>query len=304
MLAVLAAAVSPALANAQDYPAEMVAKDRAVILEATGPWKLDMDETGCRLSRSFGPEDAPSVLLLEQFAPRRVFQTTLAGPDIPELSGTSLYAGARSDEKTRRVYGMHGQTEYGPSLTVVNSTLVSLEEWKEADGEPITPEIALEDAAMVERFVVRQATRIVSFETGDMTEPVRALNTCAFDFLSYWGLDPDAHRGFHPPALSNEVTFLKRLMHEYAEKHATSGHKAVAHIVAMIDREGAVTDCRTDYVMTTGGDEIDPCEDLREKRFDPATDREGNAIASYYSRSVELGFYSPWASSAHGARFD
>lgn len=292
----------PSAALARGLPAEEAAVKGAKVLAPIAGWQLEAAQDRCRLSRKFGPENSPSVLLLEQIAPGPRFDLTVAGPDVSQLTrpGDWIYGGLRSDAKLRTIDLLPGaMPEFGGSLNMVE---VSIADDAEAKQQLIEPAIDLADASQVERIVFRQRSNIVSLETGNMRAALEAFNVCTKDLIPMWGLSLEAHAQYKPPQMPGGNTFFSSLRHDFAKESGAKGHQALLRVRAMIAKDGSVTDCHFEYPLSTGGEQADVCHDIREMKFDAAEDVMGNAMASFFVKSVFLTPYSPRKADAHGGR--
>lgn len=300
------ALAAPAALTAADLPAETAAKRNAKLLAPITPWHLEVSDHGCRLARKFGTEEAPSLLSFEQNAPGHRFDLTMAGPDIGEVYGSGwTFLGMRSDREMYRANPLVGEfRDFGMALNFVGLSVATRSGQRNRRSGFIQPSIDPADAAEVQRVVLQRSTSIVSFETGNMKAAFEALNACSSDLIPTWGLSLEEHREYKPPVLSDGDLYFSRLKHEFAEKSGAEGHKALLRVRALVATDGTVSDCRFEYSLSTGGMQPDVCEDIRQMRFEPASDAVGKPIASFFAKSVVLSPYSPWTADAHGGRWE
>ncbi len=303
IVAAFAALLSaPTAAKEMDQlPHDAVKKSDAIKLQPSSGWNIEVAKDRCILSRTFGSESNPHLLYIEQIAPGPHFDMTVAGSTFEDFRlGRWTYLGMRSDRNLSSIDPLIGAINgFGKSMVMPN---IALEDTgrDSASSAQIDPEAA----AMVERVVFRQAGLVVSFETGSIGPAMEALNTCARDLLYYWQIETETHASYYPPKLHKERTTLAKLSHRFAKSAGRKGHSAVLRIRAVIDAAGDIESCYHEYAASSGGDEIDVCKELSAETFTPATDLEGNAIRSFYSRSIALDPYSPFAADAHGGRID
>lgn len=290
-------ALSASESHAKPLPGELAAKDRAILLTPTSPWQLDISADRCRLARQFEAEEGRGLVLIEQLAPGDRFDLTLAGPDFAQaMLGSWFYGGMRSDVEMKTIspieYGIEG---YDNAVTIGDATIASATGRRNEKNKPIRPEVDPEAARQVDRIVLQRSTVIVSFETGNMGEAFEALNTCSRELLSLWELDEKAHEAYHPPRMPGERVYFSRLNHELATLPENVGHKSLLRVRVMVAKDGSVTSCHYEYRISTGGKEPDVCADIRELEFQPATTHQGEAIDSFFSRTIYLSSYDPWS---------
>lgn len=290
---------------AKPLPGELAEKDRALRMIPASPWQLDMADDRCRLARRFDSERGPGMVLFEQIAPGKQFDVTIAGPDFAKArQGSWFYAGMRSDLEMETIdpleYDIPG---YANAITLGG---VWIDDARPSRGEVEGPASAAIDeasAGLVDRIVLQRSTTVVSFETRSLQAPFAALNSCTVDLLSLWGLDADAHQAYLPPRMPKEKAFFSRLHHKLTSTPGNEGHRSLLRVRAMIASDGGVTKCHYEYALSSGGLEPDVCSEIREMQFAPATDANGQPIASFYSLSVILSEFDPWTADAHGGRW-
>jgi len=291
--------------SAQQLPQELAKSDRALTLVPATPWHLDMADDRCRLARKFNSEDGPGLLLIEQIAPGHHFDLTIAAPNLG-LANTSAftYFGMRSDREVSAISPFETLIDgYGEAFIMPSATIALHDLGGETPvDQAAQTHIAPADAQQANRIVVKTARTVVSFETGSMAQAFEALNACAFDVLRGLGLDTDAYKGSFPPAMPEQQTLFARMQHQFAKGPGRRGNKALVRFRALIAADGTVSDCYSDYALSSGDVDKDICEDIRGVRFEPGRDRDGKAINSVFSASIPLNTYSPWASDAHGER--
>jgi len=292
----------PAGLEARPLPNELAKKDRAILLTPSADWRLEVAEDRCRLRRSFESEKGPGVVLLEQIAPGQTFDITIAGPDFASARpGSWFYGGMRSDFEMESIDPLEfGIAGYDSALSLGGIAIDDYVFSFEGESKPVSAAIDLDAAEKVERVVLQRSTTIVSFEMGNMKEPIEALNTCMSDIFPKWGLSVSAHQAYNPPRMPNERVYYSRLHHELSSNPANSGHKSLLRVRAIISRGGVVTDCHHEYAFSSGGLEPDVCDDIQAMQFEPATTEKGERIASVYSRSLIMSEFDPWTADSGG----
>lgn len=295
-----------AAAQAEEYPNALMEQGKATSLQPLSPWHLDFADEKCRLSRLFGETGIPNILFFEQSMPSQVFSMTLAGPDIePHSKYAPVSMGMRRDKPMADVrpipglVGSFGNSYFFGQVSIEGDRARGKARKREKTAR-VSAGISLEDARTIDRLVVRKVDYVISFETGNMEAPFRALNTCTLDLLQRRGLNADQHTDYVPPALPNEGLVIQRLQHQYAQHKESSGDFALLRVQLTIEPDGSASACYFTYVAYSGSHRPDPCEHMRKLRFKPALDADGKTMRSFYATDIELDPYSPWAARAHG----
>lgn len=290
--------------SAKSLPGELAAKNSALRLTPASPWQLELADDRCRLAREFQSAEGPGVVLFEQIAPGPRFDMILAGPDFARnRTGAWIYGGMRSDVEMVTIdpleYDIAG---YDHALALASIAIDDETVLEGADRGLTGTSIDPAAADLVERIVIQRSTTIISFETGNMKAAFEALNTCSRDLLGLWGLDAE-DEVYHPARMPDASVYFSRLNHERATTPGSAGHDALLRVRAVISRDGSVSDCHHEYVLSSGGPQADVCEDIQEMQFEAATDAGGEPIASVFSLSMIMSKYDPWTADAHGGRW-
>lgn len=290
-------ALSAPESQAKPLPGELAAKDRAILLSPISPWQLNVSDDRCSLARQFDGEEGPGLVLIEQLTPGGRFDLIVAGPDFARARlGSWFYGGMRSDLEMKTISPLEFRIAgYENAIAIGDATIERSPGRRSEDGEPIRAEVDPSAARQVDRIVLQRSTVIVSFETGNMGDAFKALNSCSRELLSVWELDETVHENYHPPQMPGEKVYFSRLNHELATAPDNVGHKSLLRVRAMVAKDGSVTSCYHEYHISSGGREPDVCADIREREFQPATTPQGEAIDSFFSRTIYLSSYDPWS---------
>lgn len=282
-LAAFAAALSPAAAAAEP-----------VVLEPGSKWNADFAKDKCRLVRFFGPESAPNVLILNQYAPGERFELVAAGPAFSDLnarkaSTVRFLPDAQPTEAEPLVGPLDG---YGRALFYLSVALAEPETKPDPDA-PAKPPALLDPAlAAGVRFV--EVTDIkgtaVRLMTGSLEGAAKVMNRCALDLLGTWGLDPEQHRTATRGArLMNPQAVSDRLGGSIPWQKLDNGNGTDALRVRLITTaDGKVESC-------TLVESPDPkvterlCKSLAQARVEPALDAAGQPMRSYIAINIFVG---------------
>lgn len=301
----LGLAVCPTAGLARALPGELAAKDGAIVLEPSSPWQLDARADRCTLARRFSSEEGPGLLAFEQFAPGSRFDVTIAAPDLAsERRGSWFYGGMRSDWDVVTINPIEFDLPgYGDAATLVGAS-IEKEPEDAVDGKPLVRvAIDLDAAELSERMVLQRTTRIVSFETGNMRAPFEALNACSARLLDDWELGQIEGEEYTPAKMSNPRTYFARLNRELLRTKKLTGDGVLLRLQARIAADGSVSRCRFDTLAAGQSDLPDICSEISAMQFEPARNKEGEAIASLFALSVRLTQEGAWNAGSHGGRW-
>lgn len=304
MLATMAAlllAPLPAYA-ADDYPGALAAQEDAERIAPSSPWNLDFGADRCRLTRLFGPEDDRHLVFFDQAAPGRAFGLTIAGSSVARYSTANrLYIGLQEDVPMLRLerYNAGEVNGVGPAIILASVAMAKPDETSQqrlytgeregaSDSAPIptTAGIDVDEAAKVERIVLKRGGRVLSFETGNLGEAMAALNTCTTDLLNEWGLDPEQHQSYTPPRWTNQDAIVRRIQAVYPRTALNRGEQAIFRMRAIVEADGSVSKCTVEAATETEKLDSPACREMLRARFDPAIDANGDPMRTYYATSI------------------
>ena len=282
----------------------MLSAAEPVVLEPDQSWALDYGEDRCRLLRAFGDAENRHIVLFEQDGPSSAFGVTAAGDAFGKFRSkrkTSVQFGNEVPDEDR--YPFTGSFDpIGEALIFSTLQVPPTESGgenvgddgnddgqgkKKYGGEDRLPQLDTERFAGIDRVTFSQGGRVVIAMTGDLEEPMKALNTCSQQFIADWGLDLDKHRMLtRTPVWTNYQAVSKRIARTYPTAGLGAGEQGIFQMRVMVDETGAVTDCR--MVNTTAVDRLDSpaCREMRNATFEPALDAEGVPMRSYVVNRV------------------
>lgn len=283
MAGIAAVAMTPAAA--QSLPGELAAEDKAKGLVPHTAWNLEYGETRCRIARWFGEEAKPHMVVMEQAGPRRQFTLTIAGPEIRSFQrAKSFWVGMERDEPVEEIkfFGRSELAGVGPAIVIgahdIGPTLKR--------GTVRAAGIDLEEAATIDRLVIRNGRRIVSFETGNMRAVFEALNTCTDSLLTRWGLDPEEHRAYVPAYLLERDTVQERIRARYPKPALSQREEAIVSLTVIVEADGSVSNCMVENATPAENLESPACTEMATARFEPARNAAGEPIRSYMSTGI------------------
>jgi hypothetical protein len=267
------------------FPADALTNDQLTQVPPMGGWNVDYGEKKCRLVRIFGTEEDPYFLSFEQAAPGPFFGLVIAGSELKRYrSARSLEIGLQNDVALRDLgYFYRGDVEtFGPAVIKSSFGLRN-----EASSYESAIGISVDEAAKIDRIVLRRGKRTLSLETGNMRAPFEALNTCTIDLLGSWGLDPEKHRSFTPATWTNQVFVAKKLQENYPVQARRRGEQAIFRFHVIVEADGSVSKCEQVESTETRLLETPACQEMmRRATFAPALDADGAPMRSFYSTTI------------------
>lgn len=282
----LAITILPIPAEAQDtFPADLAAREGAILLGPQTPWNIDFGENRCRLTRAFGSAEDRYLLMLEQAAPGRYFGLTIAGREIERFkTAAKIDLGLERDEPVFEVdrFGQGSVADFGPALIFSS---IALDEAPQ-EGAQRAARVDPIEADTIDRIVLRRNKLVLSLETGNMGEAVAALNTCSADLLAAWGLNLEEHQSYVPPVWSNEDAVASRIKSVYPRSALRSEEQAIFRIRVIVERDGTVSDCLMDASTVVEKLESPACKEMLRATFEPARNAKGEPMRSFYATTI------------------
>lgn len=290
----------PSSAIAQEDTANEVVKNTEELKPLT-PWGLDYGEDKCRLARLFGSEQDRHVLLIEQSWPSSGFTLIAAGSSFRRFRrGTTIFVGMQGDVPMRRTElpPTANLAEFGPTIILslglrpkaqdaAERLLIGPDADDASQSGPAATGLDPDEGAKIDRVILkRRRGKPVSFETGNLEDAFKAINSCTTDLLSSWGLDPEKHRSFTRANWLNEERITKKIMDDYPADALSEGEQAIFRMRVIIDEQGAVAECKISAATTTEELESPACKAMQGARFSPALDAEGMPMRSFFATSV------------------
>ena len=238
------------------------------------------------LIRVFGEGKNRVSARFEQVAPGRRFSLTLIGDPVhspgPFTRGalTFLPVGKR-DPRERMAVGTTGESKeplliaeavflLGP---VEQSGDVDLYDWSKV-GE-------------IDSLLIERGSKAILLKLGPMQKPLEAMTACTEELLTHWGLDPAAQRTLQrsPQPLSKPQSWVNWA--DFPSIALNKGQNAIVRFRLTVDSAGKVAGCA--IPSATHGPQFvkATCDAIsRRARFDPALDKDGKPVASYFVSSV------------------
>lgn len=286
---VLVSIVSPAMAA--DQPA----------LAPSGPWNLIYAADSCALRRTFGAGEDRAYLEFRRFQPGLGLQTVIASSRMKPLEPVTIRYRFGGDTDWREVeQAVAVSVDRGFEGVLFDSSLLSLPEYEELEDplekaaylrENDLPTLEREAAARADTITLRRPFRKeLSLQLGPLHAPIAALNTCIDELMTHWDIDVEAHKTLTRPATPLNLSEVGSII-DYPPKMVWQSMPGVVNIRLAIDETGRITGCHIQMPLSDPAFEETSCVGIQHALdFDPALDKDGKPIASYWVSKVKFGF--------------
>lgn len=296
---------SPGLANAfwlMLLAPQVVLADQPSrqLLTPSSAWNVNYADDYCRLARSFGTGDGSVVAIFDRFEPGQSFRITLAGARFKSVRiSPDLAIQFGPTEKVQHVTYFTGDLGKGrPALILRGNVRFDADKNDDKGTKKWTPAVAAEVpvpisperlAAITQLLVDKPLRPAIGLQLGSMAAPNAALDKCMDDLQARWGIDVVRHKtlGRRPVPLKSPGTWV--LNDDYPPSARASGAQGIVNFRLSVDERGKPTACHIQ--QSTRPIEFDTavCQAMMKRaRFEPALDKDGLAIASYYRSTVNF----------------
>lgn len=266
------------------------------VFKPAGSWTADYGEDYCRLIRNFTDGTRTMSLALERLQPNDQVRLIAVG------EGMRPFRGAEQIAYQFLPSGSSGKTRYVRSDTADGKQFLSLDPVSLAQRPPFTPPAAGTPppppppySRADEQAAARDITGIlltegltspVRVETGPLGAAIGALQACADDLLTVWGLDPEKHKTMTVPVMLNPSSdgVLPRNTIPFDQFGKLGG--GANQVRLLVGADGKVTSCAiySPSLSQTLNERI--CSLAKERAsFQPAKDAAGQAMASVWMGS-------------------
>lgn len=266
-----------------------------VVLEPSGPWRLDYAEQKCRLARMFGEGENRHALFFEQSGPSAEFGFTAAGPGFKRFRASrdvKLQFGDR--QEPRETEPFLGELS-GIGTAVIYSALTLEHDPDNPRDDSVVeeklltslPEPEMSTASQADLVRLSQGKRSVEIRTGNLEAPMKALVTCTHDLVDHWGLDVEKHKTLtRMPYWLNVDSVARRIQKKYPSSALRIGEQGIMRLRVIVEKDGSVSECMIENATEVEALESPACQDMRKAQFDPALDANGEPMRSFYTTSI------------------
>lgn len=261
-----------------------------LVLKPNSKWNLDYSDDSCALKRQFGEEGKQAYLELRQFSPESSLQVVI-GSDWKMTKGTFDFA--FEPQEWRKDYsGMYARFGEVDGVILTADILLPTpdREFVPSNGEIDRQKLALKQEAYKQTTAISIAgafEKDFTLRTGSLGAPFEAMDKCLDELLNHWGIDADAHHALTRRAVPKDLKALaKRIQSKYPAQPLREGMPAILRVRLGIDETGKVTACRMQLQYAEPEFEKAACKRLEQAPFNPALDKDGKPIASYWTTSI------------------
>ena len=274
---------------------EAAAQDPPGLVPST-PWNLHYDDDSCALRRTFGEGDRRAYLELRRFDRAPALQAVVTSNWMSARSPSALQYRFADDADWSDAPSNTLTMEGGFSGVLFAPSLITLREIE--DVEDLAERAARlqaidwqkmerEAAARADSLTLRGAfRRPLTLQLGSLEKPLEALNQCIDELMTHWGIDVEAHKTLTRPAVPINLREVPRMI-DYPPKMIRQRMPGVVNIRLSIDETGRITACRIQMPLSDPAFEETSCADVQHAlEFEPALDKDGKPIASYWVTRV------------------
>lgn len=141
-------------------------------------------------------------------------------------------------------------------------------------------------AAVREITLVGAFGRRLTLRLGSLEKPIAALQGCIDELMSHWNIDVDAHKTLSRPAVPVNLAEVPRMM-DYPPRMVREHMPGLVNVRLAVDDTGRITDCHIQMPLSDPAFEESSCADIQHALdFDPALDKDGKPIPSYWVTRV------------------
>lgn len=275
------------------------AADVPVFVPST-PWTLVYDDDSCALRRTFRDGDDQAYFEMRRFAPNVGLQVIVASKNLKARDLRTFRYRLGNETEWRETRGLRLTLDNGLGGVVFGMELVDVPEGldlrerdlylRSVDWRAAERQTALRtDSIAVQGVTVRQLSRgNLSLQLGSLEAPLAALNECIDELLTHWNIDVEAHKTLTRPTLPTNLPDASSMI-GYPPKMVRQRMPGLVNIRLAIDETGRVTGCRIQMPLSDPQFEETSCADIQHTlEFDPALDKDGKPIASYWTTRVQF----------------
>ena len=258
-----------------------------VSLSPSEPWRVHYADDSCLMMRAFGQDKDKVSARFEQTAPGHRFSLTLVGKSLdagePFIRAATTFLPVGKRAAHERV-GSGTTADSKLPLLIFESVFLlgPVEKASDVDSYDWT------QAGAVEDLLVEYRGKSLLLKFGRMEKVLAAMDACTDELLTHWGLDAAAQRTLRQPVkpLTNPGNWLRSA--DFPSAALAKGSSAIVQFRLTVDATGKVIGCA--IPSATLGPEFAKatCSGIsRRARFDPALDKDGKPVASYYVSTVK-----------------
>jgi len=266
-------------------------------LAPNGPWTLDYDTDSCALRRLFGTGDDRAILEFRRFGPGLNLQTIVGSSRLKARNtGQFRYRFDEAEDWQVAVNTIAMKLNNGDSAVLFSSSFAEvplpagIDEAPEVEIYTSSNELKAaerEQAAAIDSITLLGAFgRDLTLRFGKLDKPMQALQGCVDELMSHWDIDVEAHKTLTRPARPINLAEVPRMM-DYPPRMIRESMPGLVNVRLAIDETGGITSCHIQMPLSDPAFAESSCADIQHALdFDPALDKDGKPIASYWITRV------------------
>jgi TonB family protein len=269
-------------------------------LMPSSSWNIDYGRERCSLIRSFGSGDDQVDLTMARYGPSfgtsDFFIMTVSGKKLQFVKMADDAQIRFGPDEAQQTIGYFSGITNGGDLALIYFRLriaaLSKGEsgWRQdipKPGHVFAPLGSKREGQVRYLEIKRPLRQHLILQTGAMAKPLAALTKCSDGLLENWGFDVQTHRtlkrGVTPVGSPGEWVTQQ----DYPLKMARDGRRAIVYFRLDVDPNGTPTKCHVQHSVGPEEFDIAVCDALmRNAKFQPALNGDGNAVSSYWQTSV------------------
>ncbi len=269
----------------------LAAKD-VVELQPSTSWNIDYGETKCTLQREFGEGELRTTLQLEQTGVGNFFNILIAGEPVGRTRGEfiTIQFGPEEIASERSYLSGKLKPEKTPFLIMHGLNLAPVPDDEESP-DFVAPDIGTEREEAITKIVVGKALRDdLVLETGSMGAPLAAMRECSQDLVDKLALTEDGQRALESgPEIIDLMRFARKMQQNYPSAMLRNDEEGLVRFRILVDAKGEATSCQIAQSSRPAAfDDIVCFMAMREARFKPARNAEGEPTHAFYETAVRF----------------
>lgn len=273
-------------------PGTVHAADPVLELAPSSKWNAHYADDFCRLTRGFGEGRQEVVLVIDRFQPGDSFRLMFGGKPLgggsPRGKARVQFGTALAEQELDYFQGILGKL---PAWVFGQTSRIRPYPALAEDGQYISdgPVTAEEEASVTQIRIGRPLRRAIVLKTGPMKDAFAALDKCADELVTHWGIDVERHRTLSRwlRPLENPGTWIKSA--DYPRSMLNKWQPGLVQFRLIVGADGVPTGCHIQQSTNPEGFDEAVCKALQKRaRFEPALDAEGKPLASYFISMVRF----------------
>jgi hypothetical protein len=263
------------------------AQEKVRVFKPVGQWSVDYGDDYCRLAHNFSDGSETLALAVERIQPGPMARMVLVSNAIkPFRSAEDIGWHFTPSDPERKARYTHAPTAEGPEYYNLGEFMLAP---AAAPGPPPPYDRQQEQAIAkgLTGFVLDSGLNApVEVDTGDLSQPIAALQKCADDLAGTWGLDAAKLQSQKSPPMpaGGGVGWLPQGTIPFTEFGKLMGGSNQVRL--LVDAAGKPTSCAIHWATLDAKTNTAICKALMDKaQFTPAKDAAGQPMASYWVAS-------------------